>query len=175
MIRLVTAIVSVALLAGCATRKEPPRQTSISRADVMPLALSDDYQFTKVSSFFNDSRDPRTLKQTTSAMIQFERQRVNYGAVSGYDRSERFGHYYNVWWKSKKPADVTLRFEFRQENLGSHVQAKELHYPAAVGTVESQFTVIGDEYKEDGKVTAWRLLIIVDGRVVGLRQSFLWN
>jgi hypothetical protein len=108
-------------------------------------------------------------------MIQFERARVNYGAVSGYDRSERFGHYFNVWWKSKRPADVTVRMEFRQENLGSHVQAKELHYPGAVGVVESQFNIIGDEYKEDGKVTAWRILLVVDGRVVGLRQSFLWN
>ncbi len=175
MTGFVTAIAAVLLLASCAARKEPPRITSIPRADVLPLALTDDYGFSKVSTFFNDPRDPRTLKPTTSAMLQFERSRVNFGAVSGLDRSERFGHYFNVWWKTKQTADVTLRLEFRQENLGSHVQAKELHYPTAKGTVESQFTVIGDEYKDDGKITAWRLLLIVDGKIVGLRQSFLWN
>jgi hypothetical protein len=175
MTRIVTAIAAAALLSACASRKEPVRQTSIARADVMPLALSDDFGFKKISTFFNDPNDLRTQKATVSAMLQFERSRVNYGAVSSYDRSERYGHYYNVWWKSKTPADVTVRMEYRQENLGSHVQAKELRYPAASGTIESKFTVIGDEYKQDGKVTAWRILLLVDGRVVGLRQSFLWN
>lgn len=175
MTRIVTAIATVALLSACASRKEPVRQTSIARADVMPLALSDDFGFKKVSTFFNDANDPRTQKATVSAMLQFERQRVNYGAVSNYDRSERYGHYFNVWWTSKTPADVTVRIEYRQQNLGSHVQAKELHYPAANGTTETKFTIIGDEYKQDGKVNAWRILLLVDGRVVGLRQSFLWN
>jgi hypothetical protein len=175
MTRIVTAFAAAVLLAACATRKEPPRQTSIARADVQPLALSDDFKFTKISPFINDPRDPRTEKPTVSPMLQFERQRVNFGAVSGYDRSERYGSYYNVWWKSAKPADVTVRFEYRQENLGSHVQAKEQFYPGANGTIETKFSVIGDEYKDDGAVTAWRMLLVVDGRIVGLRQSFLWN
>ena len=175
MNRLVAALATVAMLTACATRKEPPRQTPLARADVLPLALSDDFAFTKVSTFFNDPRDDRTLKPTTSAMLQFERARVNYGAVSNYDRSERYGHYYNIWWKTRETADVTVRFEYRQENLGSHVQAKELHYPAAKGTIETKFTVIGDEYAEEGKIKAWRLLLIENGHVVGLWQSFLWN
>ena len=165
MIRLVAAIATVTLLGACASRKEPPRITAIASAEVLPLALSDDFAFTKVSTFSNDPRDPRTQK----------RARVNFGAVSGYDRAERYGHYFNVWWKTRKPADVTVRLEYRQENIASHVQAKELHYTAQKGTVESKFTVIGDEYRDDGKITAWRLLLIVDGKIVGLRQSFLWN
>ena len=175
MIRIVAAFASVALLASCATQSEPPRQTVIVKPDVLPLALSDDFEFTKVSTFFNDPRDPSTQKATTSTMLQFERQRVNYGAVNLLDRAERYGHYFNVWWKSAQTANVTVRFEYRQENLGSHVQAKEFFYPGARGTVESKFTVVGDAYKDDGKVTAWRLLLVVDGKVVGLRQSFLWN
>jgi hypothetical protein len=55
------------------------------------------------------------------------------------------------------------------------VQAKELFYPAAKGTIETKFTVIGDEYADDGRVTAYRLLLIQNNRIVGLRQSFLWN
>jgi hypothetical protein len=145
MIRHVVALATVALLTACANRMEPPRQKPLARSEVLPLALSDDFAFTKVSTFFNDPRDPRTLKPTISPMIQFE------------------------------PADVTVRFEYRQENLGSHVQAQEIHYPAAQGTTLSKFTVIGDPYKEDGKVTAWRALLIVNGKVAGLHQSFLWN
>ena len=108
-------------------------------------------------------------------MITFERRRVNLGAVTGRDVEERMGYYFNVWWRAKRPADVTLRLEYRQENLGSYVLGKELHYQSAKGTTESKLTIIGDEYLENGKLTAWRLLLIENGRIVGLRQSFLWN
>ena len=100
---------------------------------------------------------------------------MNYGAITGVDAIERRGYYFNVWWRAKRQADITVRLEYRQENLGSHVQAKEVRYPAAAGSLETKFTIIGDEYKESGKLTAWRLLLIEKGRAVGLYQSFLWN
>ena len=176
MTRLLATFATCLALAGCSTvQKEPPRQPPIAKASVLPLQLSDDFSFRKVSSFFYDARDPSAQRPTQSQMINFERQRVIFGAVSGYDRLERYGHYYNVWWRTKRPADIIVRLEYRQENLGSHVQAKELFYPAAKGTIESKFNIIGDEYTEEGKVTAWRLLLIENGRIVGLRQSFLWN
>ena len=172
MIRLLSALLAGLVLAACSTQKEPPRQLPIAKANVLPLALSDDFEFRKVSLFFHD---PREQKTTINPMIQFERARLGYGAVSGYDRMERFGHYFYVWWRAKHDADITVRLEYRQQNLGSHVLAKEIHYPAAKGAIETKFTVIGDEYSEEGKVTAWRLLLIENGRIVGLKQSFLWN
>jgi hypothetical protein len=176
MIRLLATFAAGLAFAGCSSvKKEPPRQPPIARANVLPLELSDDFSFRKVSLFFYDGRDPSAQRPTQSQMINFERQRTIFGAVSGYDRIERYGHYFNAWWRSKRAADITVRLEYRQENLGSHVQARELHYRGAKGTFESKFSVIGDEYSEDGKVTAWRLLLIENGRIVGLRQSFLWN
>lgn len=176
MIRFLAVLSACLVLSACSsTKKEPPRQTPIGKAAVLPLTLSDNFEFRKVSLAFNDPRDPNTLRPTDAAMINFERQRLNFGAVSNYDRSERFGHYFYAWWRSKRPADITVRLEYRQENLGSYVQAKEYHYPAAQGTTETKFTVIGDEYAEDGKITAWRLLLIENGKIVGLKQSFLWN
>ncbi len=108
-------------------------------------------------------------------MLSFERQHVNFGAVTVIDRLQRYGYYYTFFWRSSRKADLTVRFEYRQLNLGSYVQAKELFYPAAKGTIESQFKVIGDDYLEEGKVTAWRALLIENGRIVGVTQSFLWN
>jgi hypothetical protein len=176
MIRLVIALVASLAFSACSTaRKEPPRQIPLVKAGALPLALSDDFSFRKVSTFFYDTRDASFQRPTINPMLQFERQRAGYGAVSGYDRSERFGHYFTVWWRSENPADVTVRMEYRQQNLGSHVQAKELFYPAAEGTKITKFTVIGDEYADDGRITAWRLLLIQNNRIVGLRQSFLWN
>ncbi len=175
MIRLIRVLLAALTLAACSTQKEPLRQIPISKVKVLPLALSDDFEVRKVSQFYNDPRDPNAQKPTISPMIQFERARMNFGAVNNYDRAERYGHYFYTWWRAKREADITVRLEYRQENLGSHVMAKEEHYPAAKGTIETKFTVIGDEYAEEGKIKAWRLLLIENGHVVGLWQSFLWN
>ena len=175
MIRLIPVLLAALTLAACSTQKEPLRQTPISKVKVLPLALSDDFEVRKVSQFYNDPRDPSAQRPTISPMIQFERARMNFGAVNNYDRAERYGHYFYTWWRAKREADMTVRLEYRQENLGSHVMAKEEHYPAAKGTIETKFTVIGDEYVEEGKIKAWRLLLIENGHVVGLWQSFLWN
>ncbi|MEO6742149.1 MAG: hypothetical protein ABIP20_18035 [Chthoniobacteraceae bacterium] len=172
MTRLFAALFTAAALSACTTPKEPLRQIPIARANVVPLALSDDFEFRKVTKFLND---PLFMKPTEDAMIDFERRRVNYGAITAVDFIERRGYYFNVWWSAKQPADITVRLEYRQEKLGAHVQAKEVRFPVANGTHETKFTVIGDEYKENGKITAWRLLLIEKGRAVGLYQSFLWN
>jgi hypothetical protein len=172
MIRLFAALLAAAALSACSARKEPLRQIPIAHANVVPLALSDDFKFTKVTKFFND---PRFQPATVDEMIIFERQRANFGAITAVDYAERRGYYFNVWWKAKREADITVRIEYRQEKLGSHVEAKEVHVPRAKGSHETKFTIIGDEYKENGKITSWRLLLIENGRAVGLHQSFLWN
>lgn len=176
MIRLLAALLAGCFFSACTSAlKEPDRQVPIAKAGVLPLLLTDDFVVEKVTNFQNDPRVPALVRPTQNAMIAFERQRVNYGAVSGYDRLERFGHYFTIWWKTKHPGPITVRLEYRQQNLGSHVQAKELSYPNASGEVITKFSLIGDEYNDDGRVTAWRVLLIQDSKIVGLRQSFLWN
>jgi hypothetical protein len=157
-------------LATTAFCKELPRQ--LEKANVLPLALDDAFQFRKTKIFLNE---PELFKPTVENMVSFERQRINFGAVTQLDRQERYGHYYTFFWKSARKADLTVRFEYRQQRLGSYVQAKELFYPAAKGSMQSQFQVIGDDYAEEGKVTAWRAVLIENGKIVGLTQSFLWN
>jgi hypothetical protein len=170
MKRLLTAFATLALAASAIGAPEAPRQ--LDKANVLPLALDDAFQFRKTKIFLNE---PELFKPTTDPMIAFERARVNFGAVNAYDRSQRYGQYFTFFWRSKRKADLTVRFEFRQQRLGSYVQARELFYPAAKGTVQSDFAVIGDDYREDGKITSWRALLIENGRIVGLTQSFLWN
>jgi hypothetical protein len=139
MIRFLAVLSACLLVGACSsTQKEPPRQIPIAKASVLPLALSDDFEFRKVSLFFNDPRDTYAQRPTMSPMINFERQRVNFGAVSGYDRAERMGHYFYIWWRAKREADLIVR-------------------------------------SEDGRISSWRVLLIEDGKIVGLRQSFLWN
>jgi hypothetical protein len=53
--------------------------------------------------------------------------------------------------------------------------AKERYYPGVRGSRKSPFEVTGDEFLESGRVTAWRVLLIVDGKIVAMRQSYMWN
>lgn len=152
--------------------KVEPRPVIIDKANVFPLALDDAIQFRKTINFLND---PELNKPSYDEMINFERQRVNFGAIQGYERRQRYGNYFTFFWRTKRNADLTLRFEYRQQNLGAHVQARELYYKAAKGSFESHFDIVADDYNDDGKVTGWRAILIENGKIVALNQSFLWN
>jgi hypothetical protein len=149
-----------------------PRPRALDKATVLPLALDDAFQFRKTITFLND---PEVNKPATNAMINFERAHINYGAINSYERRQREGNYYKFFWRSNRKADLTVRFEYRQQHLGAFVQAKEITYPAAKGSFESQFKVVGNDYYEDGRVSGWRVLLIENGKIVGLTQSFLWD
>ena len=145
---------------------------TIDKATVLPLALDDTIQFRKQIIQLND---PRLYKPSFDSMIQFERSRPYYGAINSYERRARWGHYFVFLWRATRKADLTLRFEFRQQELGAYVQAKELNYKDAKGSYRSEYDIIGDRYVEDGKVNGWRALLIENGKIVALTQSFLWN
>jgi hypothetical protein len=145
---------------------------TLDKVNVLPLALDDAFQFRKTIIELND---PRFYKPSFDPMINFERTRLNYGAINSYEYRARYGNYFVFMWRSTRKADLTVRFEYRQQELGAYVQAKELDYKGAKGSFRSEFDVIGDRYIEDGKVNGWRALLIENGKIVGLTQSFLWN
>jgi hypothetical protein len=157
--------------AAMAARVEPPVR-QLEKANVLPLALDDRFQFRKVKLFLNDNE---IFKPTDNQMLKFERERASFGAVTRVDRDLRKGHYMTFFWRAKDKSDVTVRLEYRQEKLGPFLLAKEVDYPSAKGLHATAFQVIGDEYLVDGKVTMWRALLIVGGKIVGLTQSYLWN
>jgi hypothetical protein len=105
-----------------------------------------------------------------------ESDRRYFGAINEFERRLRDGHSYSIHWRvnASRAQEVSVRFEYRQQKLGSHVQAQEVAYGKVSGSMQTEFKVQGDEYHQDGQVTAWRVLLIEDGVVVGLQQSFLW-
>jgi hypothetical protein len=172
MIRsIVLLCAAAALLAGCSTPEGPA--TRLDKANVLPLALDDDYEFRKIlTSLF----DPTVLDaQTESEPVTFERMRRSWGAVDSLEVSKRHGNYFTIFWRTSKESDVTLRLEYRQAGLGNYVMAQERFYPAARGSRRSTFQVVGDDFLENGRVSAWRILLVVDGRIVALRQSYMWR
>jgi hypothetical protein len=196
--RFAAALVVLSFLtvsaSGRGTREEPKLIENVSP---LPMALDPNFEFRKTKLFFmsekgglkpseraHDSSNKvggknNQANQKTSTLqdapIVFERQYRLYGAVTGLDMRQRFGNYFDFFWRVKRPSDVTLRLEYRQEKLHEHTQAQEITYRNVRGTHRTEFKVIGDDYFDDGRVIAWRCLLIANGRIVAENRSFLWE
>ena len=175
-------------------RREEPRV--VEKVTPLPVALDKDFEFRKTKLFLI-SEKPSTAgqrtRQTTSTLgakstspnqktatlqdvpITFERQYRMFGAVTGLDQRQRFGNYFDFFWRAKRPSDVTVRLEYRQEKLHEHVQAQEITYRNVRGSHKTEFKVIGDDYFDDGRVIAWRCLLIANGQIVAENRSFMWE
>jgi len=175
LLRNLAGLASLLLLAGCATQ-EPP-QVRLEKANVLPLSINPDFVFRKETQFLNDpSTFPKTLGNSASEAVDFERRSYMWPATTALDRQALTGNYLNFyWWNHGPAADVTVRLEYRQANLGNFVMAREKIYSNVKGSVATKFTIIGDDYLENGPVTNWRCLLIVGGKIVGLTQSYLWH
>jgi len=171
----------------------------VEKVTPLPVALSRDFQFRKTKLFYLSEKAPKaseTGRQTTSTLsgkslsgtspsqktltlqdvpITFERQYRLFGAVTALDQRQRFGDYFDFFWRAKRPADLTVRFEYRQEKLHEHVQAQEISYRNVHGTRKTEFKVIGDDYFDDGRVIAWRCLLVENGRIVAENRSYMWE
>ena len=170
----------------------------LAKVKPLPVALDRDFEFRKTKLYFlNDkpltqkglrgtasSSKPGKLGGTTpssksatlqDASITFERQYRLFGAVTGLDQHQRFGDYFDFFWRARRAADLTVRLEYRQEKLHSFVQAQEISYPKARGNHKTEFKVVGDDYFDDGRVIAWRCLLIENGRIVAENRSYMWE
>ena len=189
----------VAVPTGFARTPDPPH--GLDRVVPLPMALSDDFEFRKTKLYLLTEVAPGQEKTTTDqtgqtvtkggklagtapssktttlqdASIRFERQYRLWGAVTKLDQRERFGNYFDFFWKTRRTANLTVRLEYRQEKLHAHVQAQEISYPNARGSYKTEFKVVGDDYFDDGRVIAWRCLLIENGRIVGETHSYLWE
>jgi len=199
--RFAGAVFSLIILALCASsegaHREEPR--IVEKVTPLPVALDRDFEFLKTKLFLL-SEKPSTAgqrtQQTTSSIsgkslsgtspsqktatlqdvpITFERQYRMFGAVTALDQRQRFGNYFDFFWRTKRPSDVTVRLEYRQEKLHEHVQAQEITYRNVRGTHKTEFKVIGDDYFDDGRVIAWRCLLIVNGQIVAENRSYMWE
>ncbi len=153
----------------------------LKEATPLPKALDDDFEFRKTKLFFlGDAPGPSRGRgfaggAVRDASLGFESSYRLHGAVTTLDQRRRFGHYFDFFWRAKRPANVTVRLEYRQQNLRSFTQAREVSYANVKGNTKTSFAVIGDDYWSDGRVTAWRCLLIENGRIVAEDRSYLWR
>lgn len=160
------------VLASCAG--PPPRPYQVEKAQPLPIALDKDFEFRKVDQYFLDPAAPRLTGQV-DASVRFERDYRMFGAITALDQHQRFGNYYDLFWVARRPGEVRVRLEYRQEKLHAFIQAREVRYPHGRGHHKTEFAIIGDDFYDDGRVIAWRASLIVNGRIVATRRSYLWE
>jgi hypothetical protein len=180
--KFATIFLLAAVSAGNALAADAPKL--LAKVDPLPLALSDDFEFRKTKLFLLSETPAKARKSVLSsaqnsgiaeASMNFERTYRMYGAITGADQRQRFGNYFDFFWRAKRLANVTVRLEYRQDKLRSFVQAREVSYPNAKGNHKTEFAVIGDDYLNDGRVISWRCLLIENGRIVAENRSYLWE
>jgi hypothetical protein len=155
----------------------------LPKVEPLPLALNDDFQFRKTKLFLLSEAPAKARKNMftstnpgiAEASMNFERTYRMFGAITEADKRQRFGNYFDFFWRVKRPANVTVRLEYRQDKLRAFVQAREISYPNAKGHYKTEFAIIGDDYFNDGRVIAWRCLLIENGRIVAQNLSYLWE
>lgn len=163
----------------------------LPKVEPLPLALNEDFQFRKTKLFLLNENPPKARKSFSQSLasanpnnptagiaeasLGFERTYRLYGAITAADRNQRYGNYFDFFWRVKRPADVAVRLEYRQEKLRSFVQAREISYSNVKGDQKTEFTIVGDDYLNDGRVIAWRCLLIENGRIVAENRSYLWE
>jgi hypothetical protein len=195
--KLLPLLVSIIFVAfaqpAFAAKQADPRLLTTVRD--LPVALDPDIQFRKNKLFLMTEQGPNGVKEkvgkngpttqtaanskSTSvvqeASITFERQYRLFGAVTKLDQHQRFGNYFDFFWRAKRPADLIARLEYRQEKLHGHVQAQEVPCGHVQGSQKTSFRVVGDDYFDGGRVVAWRCLLTENGRIVAETRSFLWR
>ncbi len=190
----------VLLVLGCGMVRAAPQPKLLTKVTPLPMALDTDFEFRKVKLYFlgekpealptsqkglrngqNAQGQPGRLAKSTKtatgqdASILFERQYRLFGAVTKLDQRQRFGNYFDFYWRAKRPANLKVRLEYRQEKLHAHVQAQEASYPDARENYKTEFKVVGDDYLDDGRVIAWRCVLIENGKIVAEKRSYLWE
>ncbi len=192
----------LAVLAAAVEARTQEQARVLDRVVPLPVALNEDFQFRKTKLYLltesvsgEDKTNPDqnvqsgkgkggklsstqpSSKSTTAqdASIRFERQYRLFGAVTKLDEHERMGNYLDFFWKARRVADLIVRLEYKQEKLHAHIQAQEIFYPRARGSYKTGFKVVGDDYFDDGRVVAWRCLLIENGRIVAETHSYLWE
>jgi hypothetical protein len=199
--RFAASVITLFLLALRASSEGAPRAEPrvVEKVTPFPVALDKDFEFRKTKLLYLSEKAPRPgqaagqSRQTTSTLgaksnspsqktatlqdapITFEVKYRMFGAVTALDQRQRFGNYFDFFWRAKRPSDVTVRLEYRQEKLHEHLQAQEITYRNVRGTHKTEFKVIGDDYFDDGRVIAWRCLLIANGQIVAENRSYMWE
>jgi len=106
-------------------------------------------------------------------------ERDAYQAALREHPEKRSGVRFDMQWKTKGAiwSDLKLRVELRGVAQGESAKQMILEQELSGGGLFSHWTsmtLVGDEYKAIGEVTAWRVTLWEGDQQLGEQKSFLW-
>lgn len=156
----------------------------LTKIEPLPVALDPAFQFRKEKTMVVGelpvigaaaARRRNRFAAGKDPAVGFETSYRLFGAVTEFDKRQRYGTYFDFFWRAKRRADVTVRLEYQQEKLRAVTQGREVVYHNVKGSHKTSFAVVGDDFFNDGHVLAWRCLLIEHGHVVAEHRSYLWR
>jgi hypothetical protein len=106
-------------------------------------------------------------------------ERDSYQVFLRQHTNECSGMRFYVEWKAKgeAAAPLILRVEIRGVARGDFPKTRTLEKPVTPGgwfTHWAKFDLVGEDYKEFGRVTSWRVTLWEGNRLLSEQKSFLW-
>ncbi|MEP2775279.1 MAG: hypothetical protein ABJQ29_06010 [Luteolibacter sp.] len=108
-------------------------------------------------------------------MVQNAKMQRLYGAVSVEERKQRLGQYYTALWNADPGLDKEIIFQYQQGKSGSLVKTMTRNIPAGTSEGKEEFSIIGDDYFDNGRVLTWKMTFKAGGEVISTEQSYLWE
>ena len=128
-----------------------------------------------MKQYFLDPLAQRITGQV-DASVRFERDYRMFGAVTALDQRQRFGNYYTFFWVARRTGGCAGAAGVSAGKTPRLRPGAGDRLPAVRGAItRTEFAILGDDFYDDGRVIAWRASLIVDGRIVAVRRSYLWE
>ncbi len=134
---------------------------------------SKEAEISKVNSYHFDGRKKLI---TADPSIAFEQRYHLYGAVSADEIAAREGLYLTIHWAVQdRTQPVKLVLSYRQSKTASTVYTKELEPTEIKGHNTSEMSIVGDDWKTNGNVIAWKIALVRGKAEVAEHHSYLWE
>ena len=141
----------------------------------LPVALEKEVSLNKIYTYWNDAQKGKNFPPRDNASMVFEPKYWDHGAITAKEIRDRKGNIFVINWQNDgKPADFTVRLDYRQANTRQKVMTKTREYKDFDGYEKTVLQVVGDDYLRGGVVNSWRISIVRDGKIVAQEKSFIW-
>ena len=114
--------------------------------------------------------------QNVDLMARGEVQRLLHGAVTVEERRQKIGQYYQVIWNQPGQTSSSMEVVFEYLQAGSGSTVKRLVQSAPFhDRLDAYFSIVGNDYRQNGRVLAWKVTVKDGGKTLDSKQSYMWR
>lgn len=116
-------------------------------------------------------RNTEIARQETG-MVRGDQNYILHGKISAKERELAKGQYYTVSRKIKEKK-ATIVFHYLQVATKSKVLTKK--QTLEPNQAKAEFHITGENFKQNGRVLAWKAELIEEGKIIASEQSYMWD